>query len=122
MLPTGKRGERELSPQVQAYMDSYGGEEDYTPVGFKILFPEVEDGADLTTITETPGRMVLPLVRMRLVDAAYNPRRRVSLNEMFVSLFDRRMIGYNRKGRIEGVRILQGAMRALEGEEEEGFM
>lgn len=76
------------------------------PAAVKELF-DVED--DLTLKTETPPRMILPLVRMKILEAASDPDRTKSLIQVFVEEYDRRMISYNRKGRLE----LLGALQAL---------
>ncbi|KKN33909.1 hypothetical protein LCGC14_0799020 [marine sediment metagenome] len=94
----------------------YEEAEDSIPPEYRILFPE--DGHSLTKITETPPKMILPLVRMRIIDEAYNPDRTVSLLELFVREFDRRMISRDRKGRLEAVRVLQGALDAAADEDE----
>lgn len=95
----------------------YFDEDKQLPPGFDILFPTDSD-ADRTQITETPPRMVLPLVRMRIINEASNPKRKESLLELFVREFDRRMLSYDRKSRLEAVRMFQGAMMAAESEEE----
>ncbi len=101
----------------QALPPGFEESDDKLPIGYSILFPnEDESGSDLTKITETPARMILPLVRMRVIDAASNPRRKTSLLEIFVQEFDRRMISKDRRGRIEAVQIMQGAAR---GDDEE---
>ena len=70
---------------------------DFKPMAVRELF----DGRDLTLKTETPPRMVMPLVRLRMLQAAANPRRQQGLIEVFVEEFDRRMISIGRKGRLE---------------------
>ena len=90
-------------------------EEEEVPLGFRILF---EDIGDLTKTTETPPRMVLPVVRLRVIDAAYDPTRAISLQEFFVQEFDRRMISVNRKGRMEAVHLVQSALSGGDEEEE----
>ena len=92
-------------------------EEGVKPAAVRELF-NVED--DLTLKTETPPRMILPLVRMRILEAAANPDRTKSLVQVFIEEYDRRMISFNRKGRLE----LLGALQALaesEGGEEIGL-
>lgn len=86
--------------------------EDNTPIGFQALYRE--DKTDLTKITETPKRMVLPLVRFRIINRSYDPTRKTSLLEEFVQEFDRRMISMDRKGRLEAVRLIQGLNRNSE--------
>ena len=110
-LEDGMPPETEMPPGFD-----YEEAEDGIPPEYRILFPE--DGHSLTKITETPPKMILPLVRMRIIDEAYNPNRTVSLLELFVREFDRRMISRDRKGRLEAVRVLQGALDAAADEDE----
>lgn len=110
---------------------SYGGfdpqeladefDEGSAPAGFKQLFnPRFDD--DLAKLTETPAKMVLPLVRARIVDAAYDEERILkgeSLMSVFIREFDKRMISKDRKGRLEAVELIRGLSRSdAEGEEE----
>jgi len=81
-----------------------GDEEDAKPAAFKVLFEEA--GADLVRITETPTRMILPMVRMSLIDAASDSNRKKSLIQIFQESLDSRMISRDRKGRIEAVQLL----------------
>jgi len=76
------------------------------PAAVKELFNTKDD---LTLKTETQPRMILPLVRMRILEAASDPDRKESLIEVFVKEYDKRMISLNRKGRLE----LLGALQAL---------
>jgi len=64
---------------------------------------------DMTMRTETPPRMILTLVRMRVLEAARDPNRTESLVSIFISEYDHRMVSLNRKGRLE----LLGALQAL---------
>ncbi len=89
-------------------------EEAVKPAAVRELF-NIED--DLTLKTETQPRMILPLVRMKILEAAADADRTMSLIEIFVKEYDKRMISLNRKGRLE----LLGALQALaetEGGEE----
>ncbi len=89
-------------------------EESIKPAAVRELF-NVDD--DLTLKTETPPRMIIPLVRMKILTAAADVDRKESLVEVFIREYDRRMISFNRKGRLE----LLGALQALadsEGGEE----
>jgi len=92
-------------------------DEDNKPIAYKILFDE---NANLTKITETPNRMIIPMVRMSVITAAIDPNRRaagISLIETFQRAFDERMISRERKGRIEAVEIMQAQNRSDEGSE-----
>lgn len=74
-------------------------------------------GDDLTLKTETPPRMILPLVRMKILEAAADPDRTESLVEVFIREYDKRMVSYNRKGRLELLGALQALAEAEGGEE-----
>lgn len=86
-----------------------GDEEENKPIAYKILFDE---GQDLTKITETPNRMIIPMVRMSVITAAIADGRKQSLIEIFQHSFDARMISRERKGRIEAVEIMQAQNRS----------
>lgn len=101
---------------TQFNLPDFDDEEDPTPPGFRILFPGGD--ADITEITETPPKMILPLVRMRIIDQATDTNRKMSLLETFVREFDRRMVSKDRKGRIEAVQMLGAAMRGGDDEDE----
>lgn len=89
--------------------NAFGDEEDNKPIAYKILFEETDD---LTKITETPNRMIIPMVRMSLIAAAAKEDRQLSLIEIFQKTFDARMISRERKGRIEAVEIMQALNRS----------
>jgi hypothetical protein len=98
--------------------EEYG--DDQTPAGFKQLFsPRTSD--DLVKVTDTPAKMVLPLVRSKVIVAATNPARQDSLLEVFMEEFDKRMISKDRKGRIEAVELIRGLNRREDDEEEAGL-
>ena len=84
------------------------------PAAVRELF-NVKD--DLTLKTETPPRMILPLVRMKILEAASDPDRKKSLIQVFVEEYDRRMISFQRKGRLELLGALQSLAEAEGGEE-----
>ena len=84
------------------------------PAAVRELF-NVKD--DLTLKTETPPRMILPLVRMKILEAASDPDRKKSLIQVFVEEYDRRMISFQRKGRLELLGALQALAEAEGGEE-----
>jgi len=86
---------------------AYDNDDDSKPAAFKILFEE--NGSDLVRITETPTRMIIPLVRMVLINEATKPRRTESLISTFIRTLDERMISRDRKGRIEAVQLMQAA-------------
>ena len=84
------------------------------PAAVRELF-NVKD--DLTLKTETPPRMILPLVRMKILEAASDPDRKKSLIQVFVEEYDKRMVSVNRKGRLELLGALQALAEAEGGEE-----
>ena len=91
-------------------------EEDNKPVAYKTLFPDTGQER-LVKITETPNRMIIPMVRMSVITQAISPDRKLSLIEVFQNSFDERMISRERKGRIEAVEIMQAQNRSEEGSE-----
>jgi hypothetical protein len=106
------------STTYQDLEEEYG--DDQTPAGFKQLFsPRTSD--DLVKVTDTPAKMVLPLVRSKVIVAATNPLRQDSLLEVFMEEFDKRMISKDRKGRIEAVELIRGLNRREDDEEEAGL-
>lgn len=88
-------------------------EEQFRPAAVRELF---DMDSDLTLKTETPTRMILPLVRLAVIQAAADPRRKKSLLQVFRDEFDKRMISKERKGRLE---LLAAMQAAASGEEEE---
>lgn len=106
-----------LPPQLTA-QDLQEFEDDGLPEGFKVLFDE---SGDLTKMTETPPRMIIPLVRARVIDAAHDEERTDSLLEVFVKEFDRRMISKDRKGRLEAVELIKG-LHDAETDDDEAFI
>lgn len=83
-----------------------GEAEGIKPAAVRELFNTADD---LTLKTETPPRMIMSLVRMKILTAVADPDRTKSLIEVFVEEYDKRMVSYNRKGRLE----LLGALQAL---------
>ena len=83
-----------------------GEDEGVKPAAVRELFNATDD---LTLKTETPPRMIMTLVRMKILEAAADPSRTQSLIQVFVEEYDKRMISYKRKGRLE----LLGALQAL---------
>ena len=89
-------------------------EESIKPAAVRELFNTKDD---LTLKTETPPRMVLPLVRMKILEAAADPDRTKSLVGVFIEEYDKRMISYKRKGRLELLGALQALAESEGGEE-----
>ena len=102
--------------------DEFGGEA--SPLGFRQLF-DPKGRSDLTKLTETPPRMILPLVRARIIDAAYDEERiekGQSLLSIFVEEFDKRMISKDRKGRLEAVELIRGLNKGDDKDDEEASL
>ena len=91
-----------------------GQDEAIKPAAVRELFNTKDD---LTLKTETPPRMILPLVRMRVIEEAANPDRTKSLVQVFIQEYDRRMISLKRKGRLELLGALQALAESEGGEE-----
>lgn len=89
-------------------------EESVKPAAVRELFNTKDD---LTLKTETPPRMILPLVRMKIIEAAADPDRKESLVEVFIREYDKRMVSFNRKGRLELLGALQALAESEGGEE-----
>jgi len=109
-----KKGTRNLTKQQLVDILTKSSEDSVKPAAVRELF-NVED--DLTLKTETPPRMILPLVRMKILEAASDPDRKKSLIQVFVEEYDRRMISLNRKGRLEMLGALQALAESEGGEE-----
>lgn len=110
---------RRFQPTKEELIDILRGEQDeeQRPTAVKELgFGPAKDG-DMTLKTETPPRMVMTLVRMRVLEAARDPERTESLVSIFIDEFDRRMVSLNRKGRLELLGALQ-ALASAEGDRE----
>jgi len=84
------------------------------PAAVRELFSPDDD--DMPMKTETPPRMVVTLVRLKLLEEARRLDRKKSLIQIFIEEYDKRMISYNRKGRLE----LLGALQALAESEMRG--
>jgi len=105
---------RDLTKQELIDILTKSQEDGVKPAAVRELF-NVDD--DLTLKTETPPRMIIPLVRMKILSAATDTTRTKSLIEVFVEEYDRRMISLNRKGRLELLGALQALAEAEGGEE-----
>ena len=66
-------------------------------------------------VTENPPRMVVSKVRMKIILAASDPNRTKPLIQVFLEEYNKEMVGFERKGRLEGL----GALQALLAESEE---
>jgi hypothetical protein len=79
------------------------------------VIKEMYDKEDLSLLTETHAQMVTAKVRMRLLLAAQDPTRSKPLVQVFLEEYNKEMISFERKGRLE----LLGALQALESIDEE---
>lgn len=66
-------------------------------------------------VTENPPRMVINKVRMKVILAASDPERTKPLLQVFLEEYNKEMVGFERKGRLEGL----GALQALYAESED---
>ena len=82
--------------------------EEKRPEAILELFSRLE-GDELTMKTETPTRLILPLVILRVIQEADNPKRVKPLTQVFLEELDRRMISSNRKGRVELLEALRAS-------------
>lgn len=95
----------------------YNEDEEFSSASVRELF---DTERDMTLKTETPSRMVLPMVRLALIQAATDKTRKKSLLQIFREEFDKRMISKERKGRLELLAAMQAAAPG-DGEEEVGL-
>ena len=109
-----KKGTKNLTKQQLVDILTKSSEESVRPAAVRELF-NVED--DMTLKTETPPRMILPLVRMKVIEAYSDVDRTKSLIQVFIEEYDRRMISINRKGRLELLGALQALAESEGGEE-----
>jgi len=106
--------DKSLTKEELIELLSKSQEEGVRPAAVRELFNTKDD---LTLKTETPPRMILPLVRMKILEAASDPDRKKSLIQVFVEEYDKRMVSVNRKGRLELLGALQSLAEAEGGEE-----
>lgn len=67
-------------------------------------------------VTENPPRMVINKVRMKIILAAADPNRTKPLVQIFLEEYNKEMVGFERKGRLEGLGALQALMAESEDE------
>lgn len=104
---TAKTGAKLTRQQIMAFLRRKSEESDTTPYVVKALF-----GDDLSLVTETHARMIIPKVRMKLLLEAANPDRTKPLVLIFLEEYNKEMVNFERKGRLE----LLGALQALAGD------
>lgn len=102
-----EKGTKLTREQLIAFLRRKEEESDTTPFVVKALF-----GDDLSLVTETHGRMIVPKVRMRILLAASDPDRVKPLVQVFLEEYNKEMVNFERKGRLE----LLGALQALAAE------
>jgi len=102
-----EKGTKLSREQLIAFLRRKEEESDTTPYVVKALF-----GDDLSLVTETHARMIIPKVRMRLLLAASDPDRTKPLVQVFLEEYNKEMVNFERKGRLE----LLGALQALAAE------
>ena len=93
--------------QLISFLRRKEEESDTTPYVVRALF-----GEDLSLVTETHSRMIITKVRMRLLLAASDPEREKPLVQVFLEEYNKEMVNFERKGRLE----LLGALQALASE------
>lgn len=91
-------------------------EAELKPAFMKYLFDIKDWLNEGSLITETPNRMIVTKVRMKLLLAASDTTRTKPLVQVFIEEYNKEMVGFERKGRLEGL----GALQALLAEGEEG--
>jgi len=107
-----KDGTRLTREQLLNFLRKKEEESDSTPYVVRALF-----GDDLSLVTETHARMIIPKVRMRLLLAASDPDREKPLVQVFLEEYNKEMVNFERKGRLELLGALQ-ALAAESGDEE----
>lgn len=90
-------------------------ETELKPAFMRYLFDIKDWLNEGSLITETPNRMIITKVRMKLLLAASDPTRTKPLVQIFIEEYNKEMVGFERKGRMEGL----GALQALLAESEE---
>lgn len=78
--------------------------------GIRELF-DISNPDDLVTKTETPGSMIIPMVMVEVSNEAINLTRTKRLSQIFMDRFDKRMVSYKRRGRIEVLTALSQQAR-----------
>lgn len=85
------------------------------PAFMKYLYDLDDWMGEGALVTENPPRMIIAKVRMKLLLAAADPARTKPLIQVFLEEYNKEMVGFERKGRLEGL----GALQALLAESEE---
>lgn len=77
--------------------------------GKPLVATELFSTDNLALKTENPPHMVMSKVRLRLILAAQDPKRTISLIQCFINYYNEEMISFKRQGRQEYL----GALQAL---------
>ena len=99
--------------QLVAYFKRKFDSQDQRPDVSKLLY----DTEDFGLITELHGQMILPMVGLEVYEAALDLRRKEPLISVWKRSYQKAMISYERKGRLEYLGALQ-ALAMEEGGEE----
>jgi hypothetical protein len=95
-------------------------EEQLSRPAFMTLFHDLDDWMNEgALITENPPRMVLSKIRMKIVLAASDPTRTKPLIQVFLEEYNREMVSFERKGKLEDMGMMQALM--AESEEEKAI-
>jgi len=115
--PTENGGERPIPGfgisrnQLLDYLKRRTQEDQLRP----LITKELYDAEDLSLVTETFARMIIPKVRMRIILAAQDQKREKPLLQVFLEEYNKEMVSFERKGRLEYL----GALQALSASQEE---
>ena len=101
--------------QLLGFLKAKKDETEQKPAFMRYLY-DIEDWMNEgALVTENPPRMVINKVRMKIILAAADPTRTKSLIQVFLEEYNKEMVGFERKGRLEGL----GALQALFAESED---
>jgi len=106
---TGKSGL--TKEQIVGYFKRRMETQDTRPDVSKLLY----EAEDHSLITEYHGQMILPMVGMRVYEKALDLKRTEPLISIWIREYNKAMISFERKGRLEYL----GALQALAMEETE---
>lgn len=101
--------------QLLGWLRAKKTESEQKPAFMRYLY-DLEDWMNEgALVTENPPRMVINKVRMKIILAASDPERTKPLIQVFLEEYNKEMVGFERKGRLEGL----GALQALLADSEE---
>ncbi len=99
--------------QLVAYFRRKFDSQDQRPDVSKLLY----DTEELSLITEYHAQMILPMVGMKVYEAALDPHRTEPLITIWIREYNKAMISFERKGRLEYLGALQALALEEAGEE-----